>query len=79
MKEQDGPDAFLDVKYEDLVQNDTNYINKFMEYCGLQGDIRRKKDKNILDIQLVFNRSQKKSRIISKKADFSKFHQIFGE
>ena len=55
------PDAFLDVKYEDLVQNDTNYINKLWEYCGLQGGYSEEKDKNILDIQLVFNRSQKKS------------------
>ena len=77
-KEQDGPDAFLDVKYEDLVQNDTNYINKLWEYCGLQGGYSEEKRQKHFGYTASFQQVTKeiyKSSV--KKADFSKFHQIF--
>ena len=77
-KEQDGPDAFLDVKYEDLVQNDTNYINKLWEYCGLQGGYSEEKRQKHFGYTASFQQVTKeiyKSSV--KKADFSKFYQIF--
>ena len=77
-KEQDGPDAFLDVKYEDLVQNDTNYINKLWEYCGLQGGYSEEKRQKHFGYTASFQQVTKeiyKSSV--KKDDFSKFHQIF--
>jgi len=77
-KEQDGKNAFLDVRYEDLVQNDINYISQLWDYCGLQGKYSEEKRQKHFGYTASFQQVTKeiyKSSV--KKSDFSIFYQNF--
>jgi hypothetical protein len=77
-KKIDGPDAFLDIKYEEIVSNKSSYIQKIWDYCSLEGEYSEEIRKKHVGITASMQQVTKDIYQTSiKKADFIEFKETF--
>ena len=77
-KTLDGPDAFFDVNYDDLVLNNRDVSSLLWDYCCLKGKFSEEKRKKYVGYTASFQQVSKDIYSSSlKKTDFSDKKQVF--
>lgn len=77
-KKIDGPDAFLDIRYEEIVSDKSSFIQKIWDYCSLEGEYSEEIRKKHVGITASMQQVTKDIYQTSiKKADFIEFKETF--